>query len=416
MSFDVLDAGYLGCVSNYRWVVLAVGCLGTAVVGSLRQGLPALGPTFRDTFALSIGEVGFVFGSLALGMTIGLVPWGALADRTGERPVLAGGLVLTAGALTLSALAESFGVLLAGLFLTGLFAGSATGATGRAVMGWFGRGERGFVLGIRQTAIPLGGALAALSLPAIAIAGDLRAALLTLAAFTLVAAIVGAVWLRDPPASESPPGFFAPPPTRDPRIWRLGLGSGLFVMAQAAVIGFVVLFLHDDHGMSLGAAAAVLAAIQVTSAVARIAIGRLSDRRGRRIAPLRGAGIAGAGLVALAALADSAPLEVLVPLIVLGGAAMSSWNGLSFTVAAEIAGRSKAGTAMSLQNTLVSILGAAAAPLFGGLAGATSFSTAYLVIALAPVLGWWVLRPLEEDEEERVEARRKRLAAYPVGS
>src|SRR5687767_9414682 len=173
-------------MSNYRWVVLAIGCLGTAVVGVLRQGLPALGPEFRDTFGLTLGEVGFVFGSLALGMTIGLVPWGALADRTGERPVLAGGLVLTAAALTLSALADSFGVLLVGFFLTGLFAGSATGATGRAVMGWFGRGERGFVLGIRQTAIPLGGALAALSLPAIAIAGDLRAALLTLAAFTLV--------------------------------------------------------------------------------------------------------------------------------------------------------------------------------------------------------------------------------------
>jgi MFS family permease len=94
---------------------------------------------------------------------------------------------------------------------------------------------------------------------------------------------------------------------------------------------------------------------------------------------------------------------------------MSSWNGLSFTVAAEIAGRARAGTAMSLQNTLVSILGAVASPLFGALAGATSFATAYLIIAAAPVAGWWVLRPLEDDEEERAEARRKRLAAYPVG-
>ena len=139
--------------------------------------------------------------------------------------------------------------------------------------------------------------------------------------------------------------------------------------------------------------------------MSRIAIGRFSDRRDRRIAPLRGAGIAGAGLVALAAVADSAPLEILVPLIVLGGAAMSSWNGLSFTVAAEIAGRARAGTAMSLQNTLVSALGAVAAPLFGLLAGATSFSTAYLVFAAAPVLGWWVLRPLEEDEDQRAAAR-----------
>ncbi len=407
-------ADYFGCMDNYRWVVLAIGCLGTAVVGVLRQGLPALGPAFRDAFSLSLGQVGFVFGALAAGMTIGLVPWGALADRTGERLVLTGGLLLTAGALVLAALSGSFAVLLTGLFLTGLFAASATGATGRAVIGWFSRSERGFVLGIRQTAIPLGGALAALTLPAIVIAAGLREALLALAAFTLVAAVAGGIWLRDPPRSDPPAGFSAPPPTRDPRIWRLGIGSGLFVVAQAAVIGFVVLFLHDEHGMSLGAAAAVLAAIQIASAVARIAIGRLSDRRDRRIGPLRGAGIAGGALVALAALADGAPLGVLVPLIVLGGAAMSSWNGLSFTAAAEIAGRERAGTAMSLQNTLVSILGATASPLFGALAGATSFATAYLVIALAPVAGWWVLRPLEDDEEERAEARARRLAAYAV--
>ena len=401
-------------MSNYRWVVLAIGCLGTAVVGILRQGLPALGPEFRDVFDLTLGQVGFVFGALAAGMTVGLVPWGALADRTGERPVLAGGLLLTAAALVLSALSTDFAVLLTGLFLSGLFAASATGATGRAVMGWFGRGERGFVLGIRQTAIPVGGAAAALSLPAIAIAAGLREALLTLAAFTLVAAVAGGVWLRDPPRTSAPPGFHAPPPTRDPRIWRLGVGSGLFVMAQAAIIGFVVLFLHDEHGMGLGAAAAVLAAIQLASAVARIAVGRLSDRRGRRVAPLRGVGIAGAALVALAALLDAAPLGVLVPLLVLGGAAMSSWNGLSFTIAAEISGRAKAGTAMSFQNTLVSVFGTAAAPLFGALAGATSFATAYLLVAIAPVAGWWVLRPLEEDEEQRAEARAQRLAAYPA--
>jgi MFS family permease len=91
---------------------------------------------------------------------------------------------------------------------------------------------------------------------------------------------------------------------------------------------------------------------------------------------------------------------------------MSSWNGLAFTAAAEMAGRARAGTAMSLQNTVVSVLGAAASPLFGLLVDASSYRTAYLTIAVAPVIGWWVLRPLENDEEERADARRERLAAY----
>ena len=398
--------------TGYRWVVLAVGCLGTAVVGVLRQGMPALGPAFRDTFALSVGEVGFVFAATSVGMMAGLIPWGMLADRTGERPVLFGGLLGTAAALFAAGAADTFGLLLAALFAAGFFGGAATGASGRAIMGWFARAERGFVLGIRQTAIPVGGALASVSLPAIAIAADLGTALAVVAAFAAAGALAGLIWMRDPPQSRTPPGFSAPPPMRDRRIWRLGLGSGLFVVTQAAVIGFVVLFLVDERGMSPGPAALVLAAIQLLSAVFRIAIGRRSDRLDRRIGPLRNSGLAGAALVAVAAAAAAAPLVVLLPLLVLGGAAMSSWNGLSFTAAAEIAGRARAGTAMSLQNTIVSVVGAPAAPLFGLLVDATSWRAAYLTVAVAPLLGWWVLRPLENEEEVRAAARQERLAAY----
>jgi MFS family permease len=200
---------------RYRWVVLAVGCIGTAVVGMLRQGMPALGPAFRDAYALSVGEVGLVFGAMGVGMMVGLIPWGMLADRTGERPVLFGGLLGAAGASCVAALADAFALLLVGLFLAAFFGGAATGSSGRAIMGWFGRGERGFVLGIRQTAIPLGGALAALTLPAIALAADLQAALFTVAAFAALAAIAGLLGMREPPARETPAGFSAPPPMRD---------------------------------------------------------------------------------------------------------------------------------------------------------------------------------------------------------
>jgi MFS family permease len=111
-----------------------------------------------------------------------------------------------------------------------------------------------------------------------------------------------------------------------------------------------------------------------------------------------------------------APNVVLVPLLIAGGAAMSSWNGLAFTAAAEIAGRARAGTAMSLQNTLVSVLGIVASPLFGFLVEQSSYQLAFLSIVAAPVVGWWVLRPLESEEERRAEARERRLAAYAVSS
>ena len=402
---------------RYRWIVLAVGVAGTLVTGALRQGLPALGPAFRDTFDLSLAEVGLIFAALTAGVTIALVPWGWLADKVGERFVLAGGLVGTALALALAASADSYAALLAGLFVTGVFGASATGASGRAVMGWFGRSERGLALGIRQTAIPLGGAMAALSLPPIAIAAGLLEALLALAAFATVAAVVAVVWMREPPPPPADrPVVQAPVPSRDARIWRLGVGSGLFVIAQAVLIAFTVLFLESERGMSVAAAAAVLATLQLGAAVTRIAIGIRSDRVERRIVPMRHVGLAGAVLMGALAVAADAPLAVLLPLLVAAGVVTSSWNGLAFTAAAEMAGRARAGTAMGLQNTLVSVIGVGASPLFGILVEATSWRVGFAVFALAPLAGWWVLRPLEGEEDRRAAAREQRLASYAVGS
>ena len=156
----------------------------------------------------------------------------------------------------------------------------------------------------------------------------------------------------------------------------------------------------------------MLAGIQVGAAVTRVLVGIRSDRLERRIVPLREVGLVGAALVAVAALLADAPGALLYPLLLAGGIAISSWNGLAFTAAAEISGRARAGTAMSLQNTVVSMLGAAASPLFGALVDATSWQLAYLLVALAPLAGWWVLRPLVGEEERRAAARARRLAAY----
>ena len=80
------------------------------------------------------------------------------------------GPLLAAVALVLVALSDGYGALLAGMFVAGALAASATGGSGRAVFGWFPRAERGFALGLRQTAVPLGAAAASFSLPALAAA------------------------------------------------------------------------------------------------------------------------------------------------------------------------------------------------------------------------------------------------------
>ena len=70
----------------------------------------------------------------------------------------------------------------------GAFCASPNTATGRAVTSWFPRERRGFALGVRQTAVPIGGFAVALGLPPVADHSGSRAAMLVLAGSSLVAA------------------------------------------------------------------------------------------------------------------------------------------------------------------------------------------------------------------------------------
>jgi sugar phosphate permease len=396
--------------SRYRWVILAVGAFGAAAFSLLRMGLPALAPALRDAYDLTLPQVGLVFSAVAAGVTIALLPWGLLTDRVGERPVMAGGLAAFAVVTAVTAFAPSFGLLLAGMFAAGAMGASATGASGRAVMGWFSRRERGMALGIRQMALPLGGAVGSLALPPLAGAGGIEAALLFMAGIALTAAVTAAVLLRDaPPAPSGAPPPEVERPTRDPRQWRLGAASGLLVVGQAAMLGFFVLFLHDERGWSAGAAAGALAALQLLGAAARILAGRRSDREGLRIPLLRRIAAVDAVLLLLTATLTDAPGALLYPVLLAAGVTAMCWNGLAFTAAAEIAGRRRAGTAMSLQNTIVSIGGALGPAVFGVLVAASSWHVGYAAVAVGPLLALGLLLPLERDEERRARERAVRL-------
>jgi len=152
-----------------------------------------LAPQLRDKYDLSLTEIGVVLAAEWIGLTFALLPWGFAVDRWGERWTLAGGLAVCAGFLTAAAKAPSFEWLVVFLGLAGIAGGSVQSGSGRAVMRWFAASERGLALGVRQTAVPIGGAIAALVLPML---DGPEAGLLFVAGFVLAGALAGAVVLR----------------------------------------------------------------------------------------------------------------------------------------------------------------------------------------------------------------------------
>ena len=369
-----------------------------ASFSAILLGLPAIAPAIRHDYALTLPQVGIVLAALNFGLVLTLLPWGLVADRIGERAVLGSGLLGCAVALVLAGRTTSYGALVSALALAGALGGGVQSASGRAVMSWFAPAERGLALGIRQTAVPVGGAIAAGVLPALSSHVSLRAAFYALAGGCAFAALVGVTLLRAEPGDDHAELVR---PLSNPRVWLLCVGSTFYVATQIALIGFVVLFLHDVRGMSTGTAAAALAAIQVLGGVARVVVGLSSDRLAMRIVPLRWIALLLSAAMTAAAVLVHASLWILLPVLVAAGTLALSWNGLSYTAAAEAAGRARSGAAIGLQQTFLSV-GSIVAPItFAAVVHHTSWRLGFWLAAASPLIGYALLTPLREQPRAR---------------
>ncbi len=381
---------------SYRWVVLGAGTVAVASGAAMFvTGLPVLAPTLQTELDLSLGQIGVLLAAAWVGSTLTLLPWGLAADRFGERIALTLGLSACALFLAGAAFATTFWALFLLLALAGAAGSSVNSASGRAVMQWFAPSERGFALGIRQSAIPAGGVIGALVVPALAAAGGSKAAFFFLSGFCAFGALIGGLFLRRGNAGEDLGSTSILRTLADARLWRLCLGSGVYLYAQLALIGFAVLFLHEQHGVSAGRAALVVAVSQVIAAGLRIAIGRWSDVLGSRVRPLRIVGLAVAASLTVIAALSAGPLWLLVAALAIAGGLSMAWNGLSFAAAAELAGLRRSGAAIGFQQTVLSGIGVVAPPLFAATVTVLSWPAAFLLAAVFPVAGWLALRPLE---------------------
>jgi sugar phosphate permease len=367
-----------------RWLILAVGLIAMTAGCTFQYGIAYLIPALRQE-GFSLEQAGLLVACPTAGLLLTLIGWGAAADRWGERVVLSAGLGLAGLVLLAARNVSGAAGLGACLALAGAAGGSVFAASGRLILGWFARRERGLAMGIRQSAQPLGVAIAALTLPTLG--GHGRALpLLFLAVFCLASAALVVLLVRDPARPPRPAGAAAPAsPYRSPVLWRIHGASALLVVPQFTVATFALVYLVDARHWEAPAAGRVLAVAQACGAAARLLAGYWSDRTGSRMRPMRilavGTGIA---LLALAGAAAARSPAAVAVLLACGVIAVST-NGLAFTAVAEYAGPSWAGRALGVQNTGQNALVAATPPVLALAIGAAGFAGPFAVVALFPL-------------------------------
>ncbi|TPG37372.1 MFS transporter [Mycolicibacterium hodleri] len=382
-----------------RWSILVIALTSTLCANVFINGVAFLIPTLHTERGLDLAEAGLISALPSFGMVVTLIAWGYLVDRFGERLVLTVGSGLTAAAAFAAASVDSLVAVGIFLFLGGMAAASSNSASGRLVVGWFPPAQRGLVMGIRQTAQPLGVGLGALVIPQLAESAGVTAALLFPAIACTAAAVISAVGVLDPPRparAEAHAAELANPYRGSTTLWRIHAVSVLLVVPQCVVWTFTLVWLMTDRGWSAASAGAMVTVAQLLGAAGRVAAGRWSDKVGSRLHPIRTIAVGAALAMGLLAVTDLMHSPLSIAVMVAASVITVSDNGLAFTAIAELAGPFWSGRALGTQNTSQLLTAGIVPPVFGALITAAGFPLAFAVCALFPLVAL-PLVPIDAD-------------------
>jgi sugar phosphate permease len=334
-----------------RWGLLALVSIAHALGAISVLAVAPLAPLLLEDLQLTRTQAGLFLPAIYLGGVVMSLPAGWLTDRLGARLTLAAGQGLTGVMIAVAARAEGLPLMLGMLFLAGLGWAVVNPTTGKAILERFPARERGFAMGVKQTGLTVGGIVASLTLPSIALADGWRQALTVAALASLAAAVAVLMGMRRDGGGTVVAGverarfgelgrFFA---TRSlPVLLAAGLALG---MTQASVLAYLALYARETLGWTVVAGGALLALMQAGGTGGRLGWGIISDRLfgGRRRPCVIINALIGTltYLIFASGVGLPAPVAGLVALV--AGVGAFGWVGLYLALAAEVGGHRYAG-------------------------------------------------------------------------
>ncbi|MBL6456849.1 MFS transporter [Belnapia sp. T6] len=282
-----------------------------------------------------------------------------------------------------------------GSFLTGIGYGLTNPSASQVLARLTPPERRNRVFAVKQTGVPIGGALAGALLPGLATGIGWRAAVLAVGLVLALAAACIGVFRRhwdaerepDFPIAAGAGGGLIALRTR-PGLGALAAISGLFSGFQLALGAYIVTMLVEEGGWAPVAAGFVSSVSQAVGIGARIAWGVVADwwRSGMKTLAAIGVCTCLGGALLPAALAG--PAALLVVLLCLLGTCAAGWNGLLLAEAARLAAPGKAGDAAG-GVLAVAFFGVVVGPSLFGLAVALthSYALAFGLLSIFPGIG-----------------------------
>lgn len=384
-------------LSYYPWIVLALVFGAQLTEALIPLGIPLLYPFIQAEFALSRAQIGFITSFTGFGTLLTALLGGWLVDYFGVKRVMVIALFSAVVALGLFNFAGSFYILLVLAIFLGMTHSPVYPGTTRAIMDWIPGKIRGLSMSLKQTAVPVGGALVAAVLPALALTVGWRFSAVLIGLPILLVAISFLPLYHNPPTirtAKSRVGFSA--------LMRLVQNRSLIAATlwgvtciglQYTILTYFILFLMEALHLSPVMAGGLLALAQVSSMFSRILWGAVSDFifHRRRIPVLVIVGfLTTLALMGMSLLSTGADISVVVAIIL--GISILSWPGVFTTLIGEMADEGQVGITIGFVNTIMRIAVIILPPLFGYLVDTSgSYELAWRVTALLAFLSTLIL-------------------------
>lgn len=326
-------------------LVLAITLMVQAMASMSTVAIAILMPVAAGEINFPTTYVGYFMSMIYLGAMMVSPLSGSLVERYGAIGISQACLLLCAvGLATLSI--SSLPMIASGAFLMGLGYGPVTPASSHLLVRVSPRSMRSTIFSIKQTGVPLGGALAGAIVPGLVLLCGWQRSAIIIGAFNLILASALVMARRQFDATRSTlvrptlrkmvePIKFA---MRTSNLRKVVLASFSFSIMQLCLISFWVTYLIEEMNMSLLQAGFALSIAQTSGVLGRIVWGALSDRF---VKPNIMLGLLGIGMtlcsLSLLMVSPQSPKSVIYVIGALFGSMAIGWNGVFLAEVARIA-------------------------------------------------------------------------------
>ncbi len=359
---------------HYAWVILAlITGMHAMNIFSGRSIIP-LAPLLQVDLELSHVQVGMFTSMYFAGAFCFSFLMGWLVDKIGVYWTMPLGQLIVGAFIFLISTANSFLLICIMLFLAGLGHAAINPATAKVVMAWFPLKRRATAMGLKQTGVPIGGAMAAIFLPGAALAWGWRNALIISGLVSIASVILSLTLYRRPVRAKSKDYAVLLPPCRLSEIIRnkdimiLSILMIGFLMLQSSLETYLVFYCRDVLSFTLITAGFMLSMTQIGAIAGRLAWGPVSDillRARRKIVLMIIGGISALMCIIFAFLTAHTPFWMIGLLVLIFGACAIGWNAIYLVLVVELAGRGREGRALGFSLSIAFIGHLIGPPIFG---------------------------------------------------